>query len=70
MLRALTSFDRATIQPSLLESTTTGTFFSLWLKARSHETKKLLQSMSANNDMVLVVCETGYKLKGIRYRQF
>ena len=43
----LASFDRATTQPSLLDSTTTGRPSSCGWKALSHETKKLLQSTRA-----------------------
>jgi len=47
MPRALASLLRATTQPSLLLSTTTGLFSRSGRKMRSQLTKKLLQSMSA-----------------------
>jgi len=48
MPRALTSLERATTQPSLPERTTTGLSLKSGRKIRSQETKKLLQSHSAN----------------------
>ena len=48
MPRALASGERAMMHPSLFESTTTGLFFSLGLKALSQEAKKLLQSTRPN----------------------
>ena len=44
---ALTSLERAIAQLSLLDNTTTGFPSSFGLKARSHDTKKLLQSINA-----------------------
>lgn len=47
MSRALASFERETMHPSLFERTTTGLVLRSGLKTRSHETKKLLQSITA-----------------------
>ena len=46
MPSALASFERAITQPSLFDSTTTGSPSSSGRKTRSHEAKKLLQSQS------------------------
>jgi hypothetical protein len=49
MPNVLASFDRATIQPSLFDNTTTGLPIKSGRKSRSHEAKKLLQSTSAQS---------------------
>lgn len=48
MPHSFASFDRDTMQPSLFESTITGRFCRLGSKTLSHDTKKLLQSTTAN----------------------
>ena len=47
MPSAFASFERATAQPSLLDSTMTGFPFKSGRKTLSHEAKKLLQSARA-----------------------
>ena len=53
--KALASYERETTQPSLLERTTTGTFFKAGAKTRSQETKKLSQS---NRKYILISPKT------------
>src|SRR5258708_5411570 len=54
MPSCLASLLRATTQPSLLDSTTTGLPSSSGLNNRSQLTKKLLQSISANTVFISV----------------
>ena len=58
MPNAFASLEIATAHPSLLLNTITGRFSSEGLKTLSHETKKLLQSISPIMNDVLIASAT------------